>query len=830
MGRESRNKKNRGRRFSPKPKIGRPDDYFRLGTLEIARVGKTVVFRNNMSQEQADSLQAKLAERFPEVVREIDNIISQIIRRVSSLPPGELLKRGYWEMAYHHADISGEIDVGHEGMVSLRMVDYLQGIIASVQPANTGQGEIADEDWRELRTLVDKLFIKLNTEFFLCQAAVRKFRESGLTQDYMDFYFKAQGYWCNVRGHRYLIHDVPILREVLSPHDSILREFYGLGAKDVVDALEVIRDSLTRGIFTVLDDCAKFQADLDAELAKSLERSSALAQFTSEDAIQKIIDEKGWRERSDDIAGRLTGLDMFDLEKLTHLPKTLLDDLSWSPGEDKEFFGDGEYRGWPLRVWPVFKRPFIKLDNRYYCFDLYSLFDHAYRIIQRLLIKKRPQYSTTWKDKQQEISERIPIDLFEKLLPGVQIHRQVFYRWYTGSDAIKNWCETDALLIHEDCLIIMEVRGGAFTYTSPTTDFQSHIQSLRNLVLKPAEQGRRFMAYLESGDSVKLYDGDHNEIDTISRRKFEQVVICAITLDPFTELAAKTQHLKKIGIEVGTYPIWSISIDDLWVYADIFTNPLVFLHFVKERIKAFTLESLEAEDELDHLGLYLKHNLYTRYVQESHARAKGPIKWHGYRADIDRYFSKRFIEPEQCGILQQELSPRVREVLEVLATSRKLGRRKLAAALLDCSGELRDTLGKEIDKELLQQVSSRRAKPFSSHGEARITLFCWQRGIVDRDRQVASDHARTVMLVANESDRLLLELFYEAGRLIDIEHEFLSVDSIPGDELARIKHIAELLRRQRLENARLVEGGIGRNQACPCGSGKKYKKCCSLTV
>src|SRR5690242_20828474 len=31
-----------------------------------------------------------------------------------------------------------------------------------------------------------------------------------------------------------------------------------------------------------------------------------------------------------------------------------------------------------LRVWPNMKRPFIRLDSRVYCFDIFSLFDNIY--------------------------------------------------------------------------------------------------------------------------------------------------------------------------------------------------------------------------------------------------------------------------------------------------------------------------------------------------------------------------------------------------------------------------------------------------------------------
>jgi preprotein translocase subunit SecA len=44
--------------------------------------------------------------------------------------------------------------------------------------------------------------------------------------------------------------------------------------------------------------------------------------------------------------------------------------------------------------------------------------------------------------------------------------------------------------------------------------------------------------------------------------------------------------------------------------------------------------------------------------------------------------------------------------------------------------------------------------------------------------------------------------------------------------MKRIIEAADKLRKP--ETRRLAEPKIGRNDPCPCGSGKKYKKCCGL--
>ena len=87
----------------------------------------------------------------------------------------------------------------------------------------------------------------------------------------------------------------------------------------------------------------------------------------------------------------------------------------WSPGEEKEFFGEGEFRGWPLRIWPIFTRPFIRLNGRCYCFDLYSLVDNIYRVMERIIVRLKPEYRENWNEIQRKISEDLHFKYLQQL-------------------------------------------------------------------------------------------------------------------------------------------------------------------------------------------------------------------------------------------------------------------------------------------------------------------------------------------------------------------------------------------------------------------------------
>jgi hypothetical protein len=132
-----------------------------------------------------------------------------------------------------------------------------------------------------------------------------------------------------------------------------------------------------------------------------------------------------------------------------------------------------------------------------------------------------------------------------------------------------------------------------------------------------------------------------------------------------------------------------------------------------------------------------------------------------------------------------------------------------------------------IDDELARQPDNKRAKPFSTTGFVPLTVFCWYPPWSTRDAALAEDFATKAAIVSEDTRRLLLELqFSESGELQDAYWKWISISELSAEKLARLRNEAEQLRRERVANAKAAHGKIGRNEPCPCGSGKKYKKCC----
>jgi hypothetical protein len=295
-------------------------------------------------------------------------------------------------------------------------------------------------------------------------------------------------------------------------------------------------------------------------------------------------------------------------------------------------------------------------------------------------------------------------------------------------------------------------------------------------------------------------------------------------------MAAQVQHLRKIGVDVGSEPVWAVSIDDLRVYADVFENPLVFLHYVEQRIEAFQSAVVQSDDEFDHLGLYLKHNHYSKYAAEMQRESSARISFVGYRSKIDKFFSERMYDAKAPCPLKQTMPPRILEILQWLSCTAMPGRTEMAAYILDLDDASRAGIAGSIDAELATQPRIRRSRPFSTHAGVNLTVFCWKDSCARRKIALALEHARVVHLLGDQTRRLLLELSYtDNDSLRTIAWEWVKLANIPRVELPLLRAKAEQLRHERLDRTRSEKGSIKRNDPCPCGSGKKFKRCCLAT-
>jgi len=803
------------------------DESFSLGPVQLARYGEYVVLESNWEKSQHEHFLAMAAERYPSVVSEIDELVACIVDAVSVLPPEKVLHRAWCEQVMSSRHIKAESDVTAADSIAMRMIDYVQSVIAAAPRGEQQKDAISEQDWGHLQRNVEALFHKLNIEFPTCQTAHNRIAGVKVDKAMEEFLARAQMYWCNVRGNDYHFHQVDALADVLRPQSALIEAAYKLTSSQLVGELRKLWHAQIFGLHEAMGRINEIREEVMTEIERVMsDGATEHGDNSFQELLHATVDKLGYRNEMESGVASILGTRLFDVNTLTALPQNFLDDFSWLPGQDVEFLADGQYKGWPLRIQPIFRRPFLKVDDRSYCFDLHSLFDNFYRQLEKRIFQRSESEKQEWIANRKAISEELPVEYLLRLLPGATVFREVYYPMSNEAGTGKNWCEADCLIIYDDHAFIVEVKAGAFTYTSPANDLPAYVSSLKALVEAPSKQGQRLLAYLNSADKVALYDSKHRQIDSINTRDLRVKTVCAITLDPFTELAAKAQHLQKLGIDLGDAKIWPFSISDLRVYADIFAGPLDFLHYVEQRMRAATSEVVELDDELDHLGLYLEHNNYALRAADLSQNGHRP-HFSGYRTAIDKFYSAKLAGNAEVISPAQNVPARLRQIIDHLVGIQQFGRARIAAFLLDMAGDWRDDLNHWIDEELRLIPTRGRCLPLSSYGSTRVTAFVSVDGVALVSHAQAVEHAQAVIAASGEADRLLLELTYHVdGTFIRAELSTVTLAGLSPHRLDALKVMAAKLKEKRIARSVAEFGKIGRNEPCPCGSLKKFKQCC----
>lgn len=800
-----------------------PDEVFQRGPISVARLGRYVEIRNNASPAQHAQRMAAAAAMLPTVIADIETAVKRLTDLVAQTEPTSLLHMSYFNMANATIGKTAEPDSDFGDLVAHWTHEYIQNLVAA-SPLSGHPGAPASEvQFAAIEKEVEKIYRLLTSGYFICLSAKNELDGAVTNIEFEKFYVQAQMYWMGVRKHRYTYHDVEHLRLFLSPHAKLFQDSYGITAEAFLIEFEKILDSLTTGLPNAVEEMREVQDECAQRIATGQANSI-------DESMRSLHAEREWASRMARFRGRFMGLDLFDLQEVTTLPASLLERMSWQEGAEVTFLAAGDQAGWPLRITPLRRRPFLKIAGKYFCFDYQPLVDGVYRFFQKDLVGNDAAKSTAWKDLQQLHSERVPLDILAKLLGCAQTYQSVYYQWPAAKSLDKNWCETDGLIIYDDHLLVLESKAGAFTWTSPTDDFNAHINSFKTLLDKPSQQAKRFVDYLSSAEELPIYrklaDGTYEEMTTLRYDTFRIITGCGVTLDGLALMASRADSLQALGIDLKGFPFWSISIDDLMVYRDLFTSPTTFAHFLEQRHRAIANPRFTATDEMDHVGMYFEHNAYSE-LTEDFPKA-GLLGWNGYSASIDRYFHYLMADPSQATRPQQsDLPDRLKAIIAFLDGSQTPGRARIAGMLLDLSGDARKGIGEAIDRILALQRESGTVKPCSFFNDLSLSFICQQPAVTISDAAI-DEYVFANLAWTKNPERTGLLLYYDAeDRLVDVTWRSYRQDDISPAARPGLLARAEKMADQRVFTFMRMDGKkkIGANEPCPCNSGLKYKRC-----
>lgn len=681
-----------------------------------------------------------------------------------------------------------------------RPLEYLQSLIAAQQDGNNRA--IAEKDIEALayRYLADYEVLYANTMRYLFYYSLP---ETDDLREKQQMLFEAQTLQM-VRGNRYRFLHLAFYSPLLAPHDEEFRKLFSVSADEIVSGFGKLEAALAEG---------------------RLNAVNALAEIFERYCLEDFDDPNFSTMCEEDIEAvsrasmEAFSIHHFDVERITGWPKKLCRRLSFMPGE-ASFYESGEHAYWPIMALPIVDRPFITLHDSTYCFDYYTLVDRFYRSIQKMILELDPGYTEIWQAKQKEASEEMVESILRQLLPGCITYRDNYY----GSR--KDRKENDLLIQYHDALLVVEVKAGQFTIVPPISDIAAHIQRYKGLIQNPNSQCHRLRQHIkESGTELSLFESDGTVKAAVDLSNIYKVYCVSATIENINSFASRAEKLSFLNLEEG---VACISVDELLVYANYFDNPLEFLHFLRQREIAAVNPRLVLNDELDHLGMYIAHNCYS--IEVDSIDEPGILHMMGYREEIDEYFERVNTPLPSPEKPRQIMHQRFKEIIDHLAKNTPVNCVQASSYLLDFSSETREQLGSSIDRVIERQSNTKRQCFMTFAGKEtsiRLTYFVTQDCLEDADSfDGMRDVAASTMLSFGERDRALLSLHYDTNNILsDVQFEILTPDVIPPDRAMELKQKGDNMGNIRVDKYRKEHRKIGRNELCPCGSGKKYKRC-----
>lgn len=570
-------------------------------------------------------------------------------------------------------------------------------------------------------------------------------------------------------GRTYPILVPVILNNLLYTQDSLLKKVYGIDHENVVLGLKKISESLFR--------------------------------------IGKLVSDK-----------KDVPYEMFNVKKVTGWPDEFINDLSWSLGSCTDYSTKDKYANWFNIEMPSKTKPFIKINNDSYFFDLGIVNDCLYRSIQKVIHTKDIKYIEEWKRNQQIASESFGISLLTSVFKDSLYYKNNFYKSSDGKIT-----ENDGLIMFNNVLLIVEVKAGSYTPRSVLTDPNSHSIAKSNLINNPLTQCERFINALNKFSKIDIYQDEKLKAKkyTIKKSDFNYIIPISITLEPLGEIHVmyKDSSLKSF---------LSISIADLTIYSMFFNDePVLFIHYLIQRIKEIKVENFVINDELDYLGSYLKNRNFNSMY--NNAKNMGSIFVDNMHEDIDKCFMCLNKEPSF------NISNFIHQFINKAEKSLNRDTLNMLLSILDQDDEFLDNFEKSVSYIINRQS---KINKFST-----MTVFTSSCNFIPiqifandiRNKMSTDKHALLYALAVMEAYNYS-KMYY---MIIDKNHnniERVSIRLVDSNTLSEVNMFElETVKGHMKYNQQIISftnsssnKKVGRNDLCPCGSGKKYKKCCLL--
>ena len=189
------------------------------------------------------------ANRCPQLKSQINETVCNLRKRILSCNPLHLLQFAQEHALFNKMGITSEFQQLDVASIAIdRFAEYVQSIYVSGLPHVTVQTDNEDNEFNRILGDYIDLFRLLHEYYFSLASdwSVEKKYETDLANNI----FEAQLMY-GVRGKRYQFVEKEYFSALLSPHDEVFNQLFGLSAKNIIDGIEKLQYALSLSLIHI---------------------------------------------------------------------------------------------------------------------------------------------------------------------------------------------------------------------------------------------------------------------------------------------------------------------------------------------------------------------------------------------------------------------------------------------------------------------------------------------------------------------------------------------------------------------------------------------------
>lgn len=350
-------------------------------------------------------------------------------------------------------------------------------------------------------------------------------------------------------------------------------------------------------------------------------------------------------------------------------------------------FGDGkpEYDS-PFEENPFIIKPVINLgDNKFFFPEPEALFYNLPAIFENSIKNGDSKISSKfYKNRSKFLEDKIN-EYMKRVFPPDSTHKNCSY-FFQGKPG-----ETDTIIEFDNKILIIEAKGGMVSLASKRGAMPSLQTDLEDIVKKAHEQGKKTMDYIKSTGIAVFVKGDGTRLEIKYRPGITQFYLLNVTLEPLFTLATNPELLKSLKLFENDEYLWSVNLSDFDIITRQISIPSIFLHYMRQRMKAITSESFFAGNELAFLSYYFKIGNFNRLPKDISPKTKM-----GLPAELVSEFTNHYTRGTKSP--KFELEPEVLQMIQILESEKPENYTNCVFLILDLDFEMRQKMADGIKK------------------------------------------------------------------------------------------------------------------------------------